>query len=334
MKTELIAEIGQAHDGSLGIAHSYVDALAGIGVHAIKWQTHIALAESSAEEPFRVEFSYQDKTRYDYWKRMEFTLEEWKELKTHCDELGVEFLSSPFSNAAVDLLEEVGVRRYKIGSGEANNFLLLERIAQTNKPILLSSGLSSFEELDQAVDFFKDKSNQLTILQCTTAYPISPEEWGGNVLSELKERYGLPVGFSDHSGDIFACISAATLGATVLEFHVVFDKKMFGPDSKSSLTLDQVERLVSGVRQINRAQSSPIDKSTNQHLTGLKKIFEKSLALNKSLPKGHFIRFEDLEAKKPSGMGIKAANFREVIGRTLNKDIDAWSFLKKGDLNE
>ncbi len=139
-----IAEIGQAHEGSLGILHSYIDALSSTGVSAIKFQMHIAEAESSEYEPFRVKFSYEDATRFDYWKRMEFTLEQWKGIKKHCDEVGLEFLCSPFSNLAVDWLEEIGVNRYKIGSGEVNNFLLLEKIAQTKKPIILSSGMSSF----------------------------------------------------------------------------------------------------------------------------------------------------------------------------------------------
>ncbi|CAN0044541.1 unnamed protein product, partial [Chrysoparadoxa australica] len=183
--TYIIAEIGQAHDGSLGIAHSYIDALAATGVDAIKWQTHIAEAESSDLEPFRVNFSYEDKTRFDYWKRMEFTIDQWAGLKRHCDEKGVEFISSPFSNKAVDLLEEIGVARYKIGSGEVNNLLLLEKIAQTGKPIILSSGMSSFSELSETIKFLKPFGNQLSILQCTTAYPTKPEDWGLNVISDL-----------------------------------------------------------------------------------------------------------------------------------------------------
>ena len=119
----IIAEIAQAHDGSLGMAHAYIDAVAKTGCNAIKFQTHIADAESSIHEPFRVKFSKQDATRMDYWKRMEFSLAQWKEIKAHCDALGLEFMSSPFSNAAVDLLEVVGVKRYKIGSGEVNNFV-------------------------------------------------------------------------------------------------------------------------------------------------------------------------------------------------------------------
>ncbi|MEL6945152.1 MAG: N-acetylneuraminate synthase family protein, partial [Bacteroidota bacterium] len=172
--TFIIAEIAQAHDGSLGILHSYIDALAETGVDAIKFQTHIAEAESSIHEPFRVNFSYEDKTRYDYWARMGFTLEQWKEIKQHCEEVGLEFMSSPFSQAAVDWLEELGVKRYKIGSGEVTNFLMLEKIARTGKPIILSSGMSSFVELDEAVKFIQTFGNDLTILQCTTSYPTPP----------------------------------------------------------------------------------------------------------------------------------------------------------------
>lgn len=239
-----IAELGQAHDGSIGMVHSYIDAVSKTGVTAMKFQTHIAEAESSIHEPFRVKFSKQDNTRFDYWKRMEFTLEQWKDIKKHCDDVGLEFMSSPFSNAAVDLLEEVGVKRYKIGSGEVNNFLLLEKIAQTGKPVILSSGMSSYEELDASIQFFKDRNIECSILQCTTSYPTTPEAFGLNVIQELKERYRIPVGFSDHSSSIEAGIAAVALGADILEFHVVFDKSMFGPDATSSLTMDEVSQLV------------------------------------------------------------------------------------------
>ena len=142
-KIEIIAEIGQAHEGSLGIAHSYIDALVDAGIKVIKFQTHIAEAESSIYEPFRINFSYEDKCRFDYWRRMEFSEEEWNGLKSHCDRLGVEFLSSPFSLQAVELLERLDVKRYKVGSGEITNKLLLKRIAETKKPIILSTGMSS-----------------------------------------------------------------------------------------------------------------------------------------------------------------------------------------------
>ena len=331
---QLIAEIAQAHDGSLGIAHSYIDALADTGVDTVKFQTHIAEAESSDQEPFRTNFSYEDKRRIDYWKRMEFTKTEWDGLKRHCDDKDLEFLSSPFSNAAVDLLEEVGVERYKVGSGEVNNFLLLEKIAKTGKPIIVSSGMSSFTELDKTIEFLDAYSNPVSILQCTTAYPTKPDQWGLNVIGELKNRYSVPVGFSDHSGNIYACLAAAALEAEILEFHVVFDKRMFGPDAKASLTIDEVKKLVDGVRKIERSLKNRLKKDDNKEFEDLKNIFEKSLAVNKDLKKGNILTFSDLEAKKPKGLGISASDYKQVIGKMLSRDIKKWEFINKKDLDE
>ncbi|AOW19511.1 N-acetylneuraminate synthase family protein [Urechidicola croceus] len=332
--TKIIAEIAQAHDGSLGIAHSYIDALSKTGVDTIKFQTHIAEAESSIYEPFRVKFSKQDATRFEYWKRMEFNLNQWKEIKKHCDEVGLEFMSSPFSNAAVDLLEEVGVKCYKVGSGEVNNLLLLEKIAQTGKPIIISSGMSSLSELDTTVAFLKERNLEYSILQCTTSYPTSPEQYGLNVIQELKERYQVPIGFSDHSSSIESCIAATALGAEILEFHVVFDKEMFGPDAKSSLTIAETSLLVNGVRNIEKALQNPIDKNNNFQFSDLKQIFEKSLAVNKDLDIGHVLTFSDLETKKPKGYGILASDYKNVIGKTLNKPMKKWDFLNIEDINE
>lgn len=323
----IIAEIAQAHDGSLGTAHAYIDALAQTGVDAVKFQTHIAEAESSIHEPFRVKFSKQDATRFDYWKRMEFTLSQWKELKAHCDDVNLEFISSPFSNLAVDWLEEVGVKRYKIGSGEVSNWLMLGKIAKTSKPIILSSGMSNWEELDNAILFLKDFGNELSIMQCTTAYPTKPEQWGLNVIQELASRYGIPIGFSDHSGNTHACLAAAALGANLFEFHVVFDKRQFGPDTLASITLDQTKELVQGIRQIQTSLSNPIKKDQIESFKDLKKIFEKSLAVNRALTKGTVLTAEVLESKKPTGCGIPAKDFSAVIGKKLKTDLAQWDFL-------
>jgi Sialic acid synthase len=334
LKPYIISEIAQAHDGSLGIAHSYIDALAGAGVDAIKFQTHIADAESSVHEPFRVKFSYEDDTRFDYWKRMEFTKEQWAGLKSHCDDKGVEFISSPFSCAAVDLLESLGVEKYKIGSGEVSNWLMLEKIAHTGKEIILSSGMSSLTELDATVDFLKTFDNKLSILQCTTAYPTKSGQWGLNVIPLLKQRYPFPIGFSDHSGNIFSCLAATALGAEIIEFHAVFDQEMFGPDAKASLTIDQIKQLVQGIHEISIDLNTVPNKESSENFSDLKKIFEKSLAINRALESGHQIGIEDLEAKKPSGYGIPAKDFLKVLGKRLVKAKSAWDFLQYEDLSE
>lgn len=333
-KPYLIAEIAQAHEGSLGILHSYIDAVATTGVQAIKFQMHIAEAESSIHEPFRVKFSLEDKTRFDYWKRMEFSLEQWKAIKQHCDAVGLDFICSPFSNLAVDWLEEIGIHSYKIGSGEVNNLLLLEKICATGKPIIISSGMSSYDELDATVAFLKSKNATYSILQCTTAYPTKPEQYGLNIIKELTEKYQVPIGFSDHSAKISTGIAAVALGATILEFHVVFHRALFGPDAIASLTIEETKQLATAVHEINTALQNPIDKNNNENFKELKAIFEKSLAINKDLTKGHRISFEDLESKKPRGFGISATKFQEVLGKKLKHNKSKWDFLNEEDLDE
>jgi N,N'-diacetyllegionaminate synthase len=324
----IIAEIAQAHDGSLGILHSYIDALVEAGVDVVKFQTHIAEAESSSYEPFRVNFSYEDATRYDYWERMGFSEKQWVEIKAHCDEVGIEFMSSCFSQAAVDMMERIGMARYKIGSGEVTNFLILEKIARTGKPIILSSGMSNLKELDEAVEFISTFGNDLTVLQCTTAYPTPPDRVGLNVMNVLRERYpDVKVGLSEHTAMVATGIAAAALGAEVLEFHAVFDRRMFGPDAKSSLTIDEVKTMVDGVRQVETMLANPIDKADNSKYTTLKSIFEKSLAVSRDLPAGHLLTFADLEAKKPAGHGIAASKFNEVVGRKLARTLTKYDFI-------
>lgn len=330
--TQIIAEIAQAHEGSLGIAHSYIEILADCGVDAVKFQTHIASAESSEFEQFRVNFSYEDKTRFDYWKRMEFTLEQWAGLKKHCEDKGVEFLSSPFSIEAVELLEKLNVKRYKIGSGELSNFLMLDAIAKTGKPIILSSGMSDWNELDDSINFLKKYKNKISLLQCTTAYPTQPEQWGLNVMKKMKERYQIEVGFSDHSGDIFACLAATALNAEILEFHAVFNHNMFGPDAKASLNIEQISQLVQGVRAINISLNTPNQKADISNFTQIKTMFGKSLATKVDVKKGNLVSISDLESKKPGDKGISAKYFENIIGKKWNSNLSANSFINENDI--
>jgi N,N'-diacetyllegionaminate synthase len=330
--TQIIAEIAQAHEGSLGIAHSYIDTLSDAGVDVIKFQTHIAHAESSSDEQFRVNFSYEDKTRFDYWKRMEFTAEQWAGLKNHCEDKNVEFMSSPFSVEAVELLEKLNVKRYKIGSGELSNYLMLSIIAKTGKPIILSSGMSDWNELDETIGFLSKYKNKLSLLQCTTAYPTVPEQWGLNLMEEMRKRYQLPVGFSDHSADIYACLAATTLGAEIIEFHAVFNKTMFGPDAKASLDINQVKQLVTGVRAINQSQMANASKNDASDFGLLKNMFGKSLATRTDVKSGDPILLSQLEGKKPANKGIAAKEFESLLGKFWSRDLEANVFINPTDV--
>ena len=331
-QTFVIAEIAQAHDGSLGILHSLVDAVASTGVDAIKFQVHIADAESSELEPFRVHFSFVDATRFDYWKRMELSLMEWRQIKGRCEALGVEFLATPCSNAAVDLLEEVGVNRYKVGSGDIWNPLLLERIAMTGKEVILSTGLGSIEELDAATNLLDKRGNPYAVMQCTTRYPTIAEDIGLAWLDRFKDRYQCPVGLSDHSGTIYSCLGAVVLGAVAVEAHVTFDRRMFGPDSKASLTIDEFAEMVEGVRFLEKARYSGPEKTLNDGKRELRRMFGKSLAINRDLPRGHILTLNDLEGKKPADAGIAVIDMDRVLGRALNRNMNRWEFLQQDDI--
>jgi N-acetylneuraminate synthase len=324
----VVAEIAQTHDGSLGTAHAYIDAVARAGAHAIKFQTHIAAAESTAAEPFRVKFSKQDATRLDYWRRMEFTEEQWVGLAAHARDRGLLFLSSPFSFAAVDLLERVGVPAWKVGSGEVTNLPFLERLAATKKPVILSSGVSTWAELRRAVEICKD----VAILQCTTAYPCPPEKLGLNVLAELRALFQCPVGLSDHSATIYAGLAAAALGANIIELHVAFSRECFGPDVPASVTTAELAQLVEGVRFIERALAHPVDKdAAAAELGELKTMFGKSVVAARDLSPGTILTESDLALKKP-GTGIPAARLGEVVGRRLVRALPADALLAEGDL--
>ena len=196
-KPYIIAEIGQAHDGSLGTAHAYIDIAASSGASAVKFQTHYADEESSPEEPWRIKFSTQDKTRYDYWKRMEFSSKQWKELYNHSHDLGLDFISSPFSLKAVDVLINAGIDAWKIASGEISNVLMLDKIAKTKLPIVLSTGMSSTSEIKNALDILQSKKSEVVVMQCTTSYPVEAERVGLNLIREFRELFNLSTGLSD-----------------------------------------------------------------------------------------------------------------------------------------
>jgi N,N'-diacetyllegionaminate synthase len=328
----IVAEVAQAHDGSLGMAHAFIDAVARAGADAVKFQTHLAAAESSPAEPWRVKFSYQDATRYEYWKRMEFTEPQWMGLKEHAAEMGLKFLSSPFSVEAVDLLERVGVAAWKIASGEFNNGPMLERMLGTGLPIFLSTGMSRMSEIDAAVERIRPHAPALAVLQCTSEYPCPPEKIGLNLLQVFRRRFGCGVGLSDHSGTIYPGLAAATLGIEVLEVHVTLSREMFGPDVKASITTAELRQLTEGVRFIERMRIRPVAKDDMAaELAPIRSMFLKSVAARRPLSAGATLSPEDLTLHKP-GTGIAADRLPALIGLRVRRNVAMGEFLRESDL--
>jgi N,N'-diacetyllegionaminate synthase len=328
----LVAEVALTHDGSLGLAHAFVDAVAATGADAVKFQTHIAEAESTPAEPFRVAFSRQDASRYDYWRRTAFAENEWRGLAEHATERGLIFLSSPFSLEAVDLLEAVGVSAWKVGSGEVANADLLDRVAATRLPVLLSSGLSTFAELDGAVERVRDGRAPVAVLQATTAYPCPPERVGLDQIAILRERYRCPVGLSDHSGTIYPSLAAVVLGAAIIEVHVCLSREMFGPDVVASVTTSELRTLADGVRFLERALATPLDKDAiAAELSGLREQFGRSVVAAADLPAGTVLERRHLMVKKP-GTGLAPDRLPELLGRRLRRAVTADSFVAEADV--
>jgi N,N'-diacetyllegionaminate synthase len=328
----VIGEVALTHDGSLGLAHAFVDAIANAGADAVKFQTHIAAAESTPSEPFRVKFSRQDKTRYDYWKRMEFSEDGWRGLAEHARERGILFLSSPFSIQAVELLERIGMPLWKIASGETSNSALLDRILDTRKPVLLSTGMSPLEEIDRAVARVRSRNTDVGVFQCTTAYPCPPERIGLNLIPFYRERYSCWVGLSDHSATIYAGLAGAALGMDMLEVHVALSREMFGPDVIASITTHELRQLVDGIRFIERMRAYPLDKDASaQETAPLRKLFTRSLVASANLPAGTVIAREHVAIKKP-GTGLPPDRLEEVIGRRLARPVSADQVLAAEDI--
>jgi N,N'-diacetyllegionaminate synthase len=328
----IIAEVAQAHDGSLGMAHAFIDVVSTTGADAIKFQTHFAEEESSLDEPWRVKFSTQDKSRYDYWKRMEFTKEQWHELKVHAESVGLIFLSSPFSEKAVEILASIDMPAWKIASGEISDKPLLDAIAKTDRPVLLSTGMSGLNEIDSAIEYFQSRDINFAVMQCSTSYPCKPESVGLNMISEFKERYKCPVGLSDHSGTVFPGLAATTLGAKIIEIHITMTKHMFGPDVPASVTPDELKLLVDGIRFIDTMNENPVDKNRESiKVEELRKIFFKGLVAKHDLTIGTVLTENDISAKKPES-GIPVSSFSDVIGSEIQRDLKEGEPINWSDL--
>ena len=327
-RVQIIAEVGSVHDGSLGNAMRLIDAVAQTGADAVKFQTHLSAHETLRDAPMPDYF--KGEPRYDYFERTGFTPEQWRQLKAHADAAGITFLSSPFSVAAVDLLEAIGMPTYKVPSGEVSNLPLLERIKATGKPVLLSSGMSNWAELDRAAAVF-DGNTELTMMQCSSAYPCPDERVGLNIMSEMAKRYQTPVGLSDHTLKSYSSFAAVTLGATVIEKHFAFSRQMYGSDAKHSLEPAEFTDLVAGIRAISTMLGSDVDKDDLAPYADMKMIFEKSVVARIAIDRGQAISADMLDVRKP-GSGIPASGLSEVVGRTAKRAIEADTLVQPEDL--
>jgi len=313
-----IAEVGLNHDGSLGDAFKLIEEAKKANVDAIKFQLHIDNEERTKEDPTPPYFKLEDRT--EYYERTAFTLREWKKLKSYAHTHNLYFIVSPFSHKAVDILEEVGVDAYKIASGETTNLPLLAYINTKNKPVLLSTGMSNWEEIKNAVSILKD--NLIVIFQCSSQYPCQAENVGLNVIEEMIERFkDVIIGYSDHTLGNSTGIAAFMKGVKVFEKHFTLSKNLYGPDAWFSVNPNEMKNYVETIKFIFKVLNNPVNKDNLELYKEMKFRFEKSVVAATNLKKDHILEYKDLAFKKP-GDGIRADEYYKLIGKEIFNDIN------------
>ena len=314
-KQEIIAEIGSVHDGSIGNACKLIKCAKDCGADIVKFQHHLAENEMTtrAEAPEH----FKSENRFNYFKRINFSIDDFKKIIKECKKNKIKFLCSPFSEQSVKILEKLNVDAYKIASGELTNFPLLEILARTNKKIYLSTGMSNWNEIEKAVKIFK--KNELIVMQCTSLYPTTPKNVGLNNIEIIRKKFKKVVGFSDHTDSFEAAISAAILGADVIEKHITFSKKMYGSDAQFAMELDDFKKYVKFIRNTWMIRNNPVDKNNLKKFEKTRRVFQKSIVLSRNLKKGNKIQSKDLAFKKP-GDGLSPNLYKKLLNKKLLKD--------------
>jgi N,N'-diacetyllegionaminate synthase len=317
----IIAEFGNMHEGSVQLAKKFIEVGRDLGVDCVKFQAHYFHKESLLDAPSPSYF--KSESRESYFSRTSFTCEQWRELKLFSDSIGVDFMVSPFSEYAVDVLLEAGITRMKIASGEVSNLPLLEYINDRADEIFLSSGMSSFIDIQKAVEVLNNPSLKRRVLfQCSSIYPCPPDKIGINVLSGFKEIFPhWEIGLSDHSISSVAGILAINSPCSVIEKHLTLSNLMYGSDAQNSLEPGPFGLFVKNIREAEVIMNSPIDKDAEVETLGhMKNVFEKSIVYKRDIQKFKIISLEDLAFKKP-GNGVPASLYKDFIGKTITRDV-------------
>ena len=327
---KIIAEIGSTHDGKINLALKSIKKAAKCGADIIKFQMHIAEEETLKDAPGPSYFKKEK--RYDYFKRTAFSIENWKKIILECKKNKVEFLCSPFSIRAVEILEFLKVKYYKVPSGELTNLPLLERLKKTKKFIFLSTGMSNYQEIDNAIKVFFNRK-KLCLMQCTSIYPCPDELVGLNVMNEFKKKYKVNLGFSDHTLDNLASICFTTLGANFVEKHFTLSKKLYGSDAKFAMEPIEFKKYCSNIKRVWEMRKNKVNKNNLKPFIEMKKVFEKSIVAKRDMKKLHKIKFDDLMFLKP-GTGIRADKYKKLIGLKIKKPIKELEILKISNLSK
>jgi len=321
-KIFVIAEAGVNHNGDIKLAKKLIDVAKSAGVDAVKFQTFKAenvVSKVAQKAEYQKETTGADESQLDMVKNLELTFQDFRELKKYCEEKEILFLSTPFDLESIEFLESLDIPIYKVPSGEVNNLLYLMKIAGTGKPIIMSTGMTDLDEVSSALEVLRDNgAGTITLLHCNTQYPTPFEDANIKAMLTLKERFGIAVGYSDHTLGIEAPVAAVALGATVIEKHFTLDKNMEGPDHKASLDPQELKAMVTAIRNIEVALGDGIKRPSKSEISN-KEVARKSIVARRNIIKGEIFTENNITVKRP-GNGISPMRWFEIIGEIAKRD--------------
>ncbi|MBR4462211.1 MAG: N-acetylneuraminate synthase [Erysipelotrichaceae bacterium] len=336
MKTLIIAEAGVNHNGSFELAKQLVDKAAEAGADIVKFQTCKAenvISRYADKAEYQKKTTGEADTQLDMVRKLMLTYEQYGQLKDYCEKKGIRFLSTAFDLPSVDYLHSIGMGLWKIPSGEITNLPLLIKIAQLHEPIIMSTGMSTLEEVGNAVNVLKENgATDITLLHCTTEYPAPYEDVNLKAMDTMKEAFGLPVGYSDHTKGIEIPIAAVARGACVIEKHFTLDRNMEGPDHKASLEPQELAEMVRTIRNVEQAIGDGVKKVSASELKN-QDIARKSIIASKAIKAGEVFTEENITTKRP-GNGIDPMRWFELLGKTAKHDYEEDYLIEKDELDD
>ncbi len=327
MSVFIIAEAGVNHNGSVDLAKQLIDIAANSGADAVKFQTFKAenlVAKNTQKAEYQKQTTDASESQFDMIKKLQLDVETHKELIAYCQDKNIMFLSTPFDHDSIELLSNLGLKIFKIPSGEITNLPYLRHIGSLGKQIVLSTGMSNLEEVEDALNILINagtSKDNITVLHANTMYPTPMEDVNLNAMLTIQKELGVSVGYSDHTLGIEVDIAAVAIGASVIEKHFTLDKTMDGPDHKASLEPKELKAMVSAIRNIEKALGGDEKKPSPSESVNIE-VVRKSIVANQNIKKGDFLTNENITVKRP-GSGISPMQWDEVIGTAASKDYNA-----------
>ena len=322
MKTYIIAEAGINHNGDIQTAFKMVEAAKNAGCDCIKFQTYkteLLVTRDAPKADYQKANTNNSEGQYEMLKRLELSFGDFVKIKEYCDKCDIDFMSTPFDLESADFLDEL-VSIYKISSGDITNKPLIEHISGKGKRIIISTGMSTLEEVREAIDWINGQNNNdIVLMHCTSNYPTAFEDVNMQAMITLKNTFAYPVGYSDHTLGIVVPIMATSLGASVIEKHFTLDKRMSGPDHKASMDVNELHQMVNSIRIVEEAQGSG-KKSFVMSEISTRNVARKSIVYNCNINAGELITEESLTVKRP-GYGLPPKYMDSIIGKKLKRTV-------------